>query len=144
MIRKGTKLYSIFRNKCPRCQEGDFYLSNNSFNLKKIGKMYKYCTNCGLKYTREMGFFYGAMYITYAIGVVIFVAFWIATSVLFPDMRVGVQATVVSAAILILSPINFHLSRLIWINIFYKYKGNKVIDQENLDKIENDNIDNLT
>ena len=25
MLGKGTKLYSILRLKCPRCQEGDFY-----------------------------------------------------------------------------------------------------------------------
>jgi uncharacterized protein (DUF983 family) len=28
MLKKGTKLYSVLNHKCPRCQEGDLFVSS--------------------------------------------------------------------------------------------------------------------
>ena len=39
-------MYSIFKMKCPRCQEGDFFISH-PYSMKNIGKTYKYCPSCG-------------------------------------------------------------------------------------------------
>ena len=69
MLKKGTKLYSIFNNKCPRCQEGNFFENNNPYNLKKVMKMNEHCPICDLKYQIEPSFFYGAMYVSYGLTV---------------------------------------------------------------------------
>ncbi len=42
---KGTKLYSIFSNKCPKCQEGDFFVNKNPYKAGFI-KMHDNCQNC--------------------------------------------------------------------------------------------------
>ena len=69
MFKKGTKLYSIFFGKCPRCNEGDFFKYQFTFNPSKITKIHKNCAHCDLKYMIEPSFYYGAMYVNYGITV---------------------------------------------------------------------------
>ena len=68
---KTGKLYSIFFNKCPRCNKGKFWKSNNPYyNLfLNGGENHSHCLNCDLKFEIEPGFFYGAMYISYGLGI---------------------------------------------------------------------------
>lgn len=123
-MTKGTKLYSIFRNKCPQCHEGDFFSSSNAYRLSRMTEMPDKCEVCGQSYQPEPGFYYGAMYVSYGLGVAQFVAIWVATSVLFPNMNVWVLISLVVGGQLLVFPPMFRLSRRIWINLFVKYKGN--------------------
>lgn len=121
-MTKGSKIYSVVNNKCPRCQEGDFFISKNAYSLKRFGEMKDACSECGLKYTMETGFYFGAAYVSYALGVATMVAAWVATSWLVPEISALYQVLVIVGCILILAPLNFRISRLIWINFFVKYK----------------------
>lgn len=47
LIKKGTKLYSILRFKCPRCQDGDLFKVNNPYRLKYLDKMPHYFDKYG-------------------------------------------------------------------------------------------------
>jgi len=67
MLKKGNKLFSIFFNKCPQCQEGRFFKYGVTLKLKNNLKVYENCESCGLKYMIEPSFFYGAMYVSYAL-----------------------------------------------------------------------------
>ncbi|CAM1343899.1 DUF983 domain-containing protein [Tenacibaculum amylolyticum] len=121
MFRKGSKLYSIFNNKCPRCNEGDFFKYKASFNFNKITKLHEHCSHCNLKYMMEPSFFFGAMYVNYALAVAQFVAVFIISKVfLQQDILTSFIAVVVVS--LLLSPITIRLSRIIWINIFVNYQ----------------------
>lgn len=82
------------------------------------GNVYSHCDHCGLKYEKENGFWYGSMYVSYAIGVATIVAFWVATLVLFEEMALGLQLGIIVGAIILLAPFNYWLSRLFWINFF--------------------------
>ena len=44
---KGTKLYSIFKGKCPRCHEGDFFVEKHPYKLSKMAHIHKACSVCG-------------------------------------------------------------------------------------------------
>ena len=88
--------------------------------------MYASCSHCGLKYERENGFFFGAMYVSYAVSVAIFVILWVATMLLDPNMDIGLQIGLVVGGIVISAPFNFWISRLVWINLFVNYKGEEV------------------
>lgn len=117
---KGSKLYSILHNKCPRCQEGNFFKSNQSFRWKDFDKMHTNCEVCGESFEREPGFYFGGMYGSYALYTllisVVFVCFvlWLQFNVLYV---LGVLIP-----ILILSqPLFFRWGRLLWINIFVQY-----------------------
>lgn len=120
---KKSRLYSILNNRCPRCHEGKFWKAGPVSSLTKHGgNCYDSCSHCGLKYEREPGFFYGAMYVSYALGIAMMVTAWVATSVLFPEMGPGLQATIIIVSILAWTPWNYWLSRIIWMNLFYHYE----------------------
>jgi uncharacterized protein (DUF983 family) len=122
VMKKGDKIYSVIKNKCPKCHEGAYFKSSNPYNFFQLGKTHERCSVCNQSYSPETGFYFGAAYVSYAIGVAIFVAIWVATSVLYPTMSVHYQVGIVVAAIVVLFPVNFYLSRLIWINMFVKYE----------------------
>lgn len=124
ILNKGSKLYSILFNLCPKCHEGRFWKTNNPFKniLLKNSESSISCEKCLIKYELEIGFWYGAMYISYAIGVALMLFLWGVLSFFFPLMDVLLLISLVVIGILIFSPINYHISRLIWINIFIKYQ----------------------
>ena len=124
ILNKGSKLYSIIFNLCPKCHEGRFWKTNNPFKniLLKNSESSISCKKCLIKYELEIGFWYGAMYISYAIGVALMLFLWGVLSFFFPLMDVLLLISLVVIGILIFSPINYHLSRLIWVNIFIKYQ----------------------
>ena len=123
MIKKGSKAYSILRNKCPRCQEGDFFVRNSSFVFKGFSDMHEKCNQCGLSYQQEPGYYFGAMYVSYAINVAIMVSVWVAFLVLAGnDFNIGWMIFVSVLLGLVLTPLTFRLSRLGWINFFVKYQ----------------------
>lgn len=116
---EGTKIYSIIANKCPRCSEGNLFLTRNPYNFSNIDKMPDNCPNCGQKYWIEPGFYYGAMYVSYALTIALSVAVFVAMTVLWHfDIKwyLGLNFT----AMAILFPLIFRLSRSIWIHIFVK------------------------
>lgn len=125
-MNKGTKLYSILRRKCPQCQEGEFFLSH-PYDLKKIGDTYESCKSCNLKYSREPGFYYGAMYVAYGLGVMLFVALWAILNFGFKDVQIGWQITIIMVSILMLGPYLYALSKIIWLNMFVKYDKDALI-----------------
>lgn len=120
MFKKGSKLYSILFNKCPRCQEGDFMKEKNMFKLNKAFQMHEKCSNCGLKYMMEPSFYYGAMYVNYGLTVGLsIITFIIATLVFNLTMLQSFIPIVV--VLLLTAPFTIRLSRIVWINIFVKY-----------------------
>lgn len=132
MFKIGTKPYSIFKNRCPRCQEGKMF-NYHAYNLSKIGKMNTHCNKCGLKYSREPGFFFGAAYVSYALTVAIGVAGFIATRVLLGASDWQVYFTVVAVLLILTFPYTFVLSRTIWINMFVNYDPTtkEIISEDN-------------
>ncbi len=120
MLKKGTKLYSILKMKCPQCHEGDFFLST-PYDLRKAGEIYEKCSECNLKYSKEPGFYYGAMYVSYALTVALFVTLWVSFNLFFDDVSVGLQIFIIISSTILLTPYLYALSKIIWANFFIKY-----------------------
>lgn len=118
---KHTRLYSVLFNKCPRCHKGNFFIDNNAYNLKTFDKMNDRCPVCNESYVRETGFYVGAMYASYGLTVAYGIALFIAMVVIFKLSLVFFLITF-SATLLLLIPWIYRKSRLIWINLFVKYK----------------------
>ncbi|MBK5212042.1 MAG: DUF983 domain-containing protein [Flavobacteriaceae bacterium] len=117
---KGSKLYSIFTGTCPVCHEGDMYLENNPYKISKIMKMHDNCSNCGKKFKIEPSFFFGAMYVSYGVGIAISVAAFII-SYLFIGLDRNYTFLVIILTLLILFPLIVRVSRNIWINLFVDF-----------------------
>jgi uncharacterized protein (DUF983 family) len=81
------------------------------------------CSHCGLRYQPEPSFFTGAMYVSYALQVALMTTVFVALRVLFnPPMEVYIYTTIGTAIVLL--PVTFRLSRAIYINFFFRYRGN--------------------
>lgn len=117
-----AKLKSIFSHKCPQCLEGDMYQTKSSYQLKDIAKMNHSCPKCGLDFEREPGYYYGAMYVSYALTVAIGVSLFVADIVLFSEFNTWSYMLALTLVLLVLSPWTFRTSRVIWLNFFIKYK----------------------
>lgn len=119
LFKKGTKLYSMFNFKCPKCQEGDLY-ETPTFSFRRPFDMPKGCPYCRQSYWPEPGFYYGAMFIGY-----IFTAWFCIFFVMFFHWVLG-WSTLASFGLLLgvcalLFVYFFRLARAIWINITVKY-----------------------
>ena len=120
---KGTKLYSILTGTCPVCQEESMYKEKNPFKLGKVYEMHDRCSHCGTKYKIEPSFFYGAMYVSYAVGVAFAVAAFIIAHYFLGGGLLNSFFAIVGTLIIFM-PIIMRLSRNIWINFFLSYNKN--------------------
>jgi len=128
---KGTKVYSILNNKCPRCHQGSFFVHNNPFNLKKFDKMHPQCEVCGESFEREPGFYFGGMYGSYALYTALIAVVFVSCVVLL-EINIFYVLAVLIPILIISQPVFFRWGRLLWINVFVSYdpeasKGEKKI-----------------
>jgi uncharacterized protein (DUF983 family) len=65
---KPSTLGSILRQRCPRCRIGGIFRYSI---FRGFPKMCERCGICDLKFEREPGYFLGAMYFSFALGVLI-------------------------------------------------------------------------
>ena len=120
MLKKG--LYSIFNYKCPRCHQGEFLESRNPYNLKQAGNIKKSCSHCKLKYSPELGFYIGAMYVSYGFGIAMFLTVWVALSVLYPTYSPILLISLLFVSLIALGPYLYALSKITWANLFFHYE----------------------
>ena len=113
--------YSTVANKCPRCQSGIVFENNNPYSFHNGLMMNKHCESCGLKYEREVGYFYGAMFVSYALqtGLITLLYFldmfwWNLPSLTLVFIIIG--------SIFVLFPVTFRWSRILWIAMFTKFE----------------------
>jgi uncharacterized protein (DUF983 family) len=56
----------ILRQRCPRCRAAKIFRYSI---FRGFPKMHDRCPVCDLKFDREPGYFLGAMYVSYALGI---------------------------------------------------------------------------
>lgn len=117
---KGSRLYSVLKAKCPVCHEGKVF-EGNTYDLSKLGRMYPKCPNCGHRYEKDPGFFYGAMYVSYALTVTLSVIIFAATYLIYPEAGAWLYIGLIVAVVFVLAPLTFRVSRLVWMNFFDRY-----------------------
>ncbi|MEZ4779961.1 MAG: DUF983 domain-containing protein [Flavobacteriaceae bacterium] len=121
---KGTKVYSIFTGTCPVCHSEKMYQSSNAYLPSETLKMHERCGHCDTKYKIEPSFFYGAMYVSYGVGIAFAVAAFII-SFFFLGLGRLASFLVIIGTLFFFLPIILRLSRNIWINFFFKYDPEK-------------------
>jgi hypothetical protein len=104
------KPMDLLRNKCPKCHEGEIF--------RAIVIMNKSCRKCNYVFEREQGYFVGAMFLDAmflpisAIPTVLFFAY---------NGLIKTGAFVAVFQMAFISPFVFRFSRLIWIQVGYKF-----------------------
>jgi hypothetical protein len=86
--------------------------------------MHERCSHCNTKYKIEPSFFYGAMYVSYGLGVAMGVATFVIAAYLFKLERLTIFFIIMAVMIGTL-PVVIRLSRNIWINMFMDYDPTK-------------------
>jgi len=86
--------------------------------LFKIPEMKTKCEVCDFKFEKEPGFFFGAMFVSYALAVgqmiISLVIFWQIID--FSPLKVFL---IIALIALLLSTLNYKISRSIWVHLFY-------------------------
>ena len=86
----------------------------NSMYGFKAQKMHTNCLHCGLKYERELGYFYVAMFISYALNVAQMITAGILTYLITGNTESPwLYMATIFPIVLILAPFNFRYSRVL-------------------------------
>ena len=106
-------LKALLCGRCPRCRKGPVFKPGL---LGLLGLTNDECPVCGLPFLRESGYFTGAMYVSYFLGVatVLPVASVLAVVAQWP---LGVVMAIALIQILVSMPLFFRFSRLIWLHL---------------------------
>jgi len=100
------RLLAILRLRCPRCLKGPVFRS--------FWSLHKECPECGLSFEREPGYFTGAMYISYGIGILF--AGPVSIYLFLQGVSEPVIFVVALAQLAIVSPLVFRYSRVAWLH----------------------------
>jgi len=102
------RLPAVLRQRCPRCLEGRVF--SGFLTMRDV------CPVCGHVFEREPGYFVGAMYVSYAMAIPLYLAF---VAVLRPLLRGFSDIAVLAAGlplVCLCAPILFRYSRVIWMH----------------------------
>ena len=106
-----SELNAAMHAKCPKCRTGNMFA--NSMYSFKGQKMNVNCPHCGFKFETEPGYFYVAMFVSYALNVALLVTLGVGTYILTHSENPWLYIAVLLSVAFILSPVNFRYSRVI-------------------------------
>lgn len=109
----------LLKNECPRCHEGKAFQNSNLFSFRDE-VMNKECPVCHLNFTREPGFYWGAMYVSYALAVLEVLVTYFICRIAGSGTFDLINLWIILSTILLLSPFNYRISRLVWLYMFPK------------------------
>jgi uncharacterized protein (DUF983 family) len=119
-----SKLYSVLNNKCPHCHKGNFFITNNPYDLARFSRMNQRCPVCDEDFRREPGYYFGATYVSYGLTVAFGLALYAFFCVLFNFDTIHFLVAF-SLILFLLLPLFYRFARLIWINFFVSYEDKK-------------------
>ena len=101
-------------SKCPRCRIGSVF-TGNTYSFK-VQKMNEHCPHCDFKFEREPGYFYVAMFVSYAFNVAEIIAGCVAANVLglaLVEENLWYYIGVLTLVTIIFAPFNYRYSRMV-------------------------------
>jgi hypothetical protein len=122
MVKKGSKLYSILHFKCPFCHEGAFFVSH-PYDMRHLGDLHPRCPVCNERYEKEPGFYWGGMFVSYALSAAFSLIIFGITWLIAPQLSILQFFLIVVGITILASPFLYALSKIIWANIFFHYRG---------------------
>jgi len=106
------KAWAMLHAKCPKCRRGNMFKGN----MYSFGgnTMHETCPHCGLHFEIEPGYFYAAMYVSYAFNVAEAVTIAMATYILTGNMESPwLYLSLILGGCFLLAPFNYRYSRII-------------------------------
>lgn len=118
---------SALHAKCPKCRQGNMFA--NAMYSFKGQQMNKTCPECGYTFEIEPGYFYVAMFVSYAMNVAQMVTLAVGTYLLTGSELPWLYVGILLAVTVLLSPFNFRYSRVIllyWLTPGLHYDPNRL------------------
>ncbi len=117
---------AVLQGRCPQCRVGKLF-KYPTHKLSKFTEINEHCPSCGVKFEREPRFFDGAMYISYALSVGLFLVSAFLIYQLFHPVSETVYMVAIISEVILLYPLMFRFSRIFYLYIFggLKFGGNK-------------------
>jgi len=115
-MKTAHRLQAILFNKCPRCQRGDFFVTNSAFT-RRFDQMHEHCPHCRENFVPEPGFYWGSMFVSYAF----YTAYTILTFlILVQGLKLDLDYYLMGLlpTLVLLTPYFFRLARRTWLAIF--------------------------
>ena len=124
---------SILLLKCPKCHKGEF-LDKKPRLFWSWVRVKDSCDNCQSPFKIEPSFYYGSMYVAYALGVavtgIIAALYYLVTS----NFSVVRLFFLIVGVLLILNPYLNAWSKNIWANFFFSYDNKLAQTKKTNDK----------
>jgi uncharacterized protein (DUF983 family) len=123
-----SEIKSALQAKCPKCRTGNMFANG----LYQFGgqKMHTECPHCNFHFEMEPGYFYVAMFVSYAMNVAQMVTLAVATYLLTGNLESPwLYISVLLGAALLLAPFNFRYSRVIllyWLTPNLHFDPNRI------------------
>lgn len=117
-------LVKFLRLRCPRCGDAPIFSDTNPYHLKNLTKMPDKCPKCQLSYKVEMGFYWGAMYVSYMLNALFFLmmaAVYVVTCWGHLIDWAHYFIMIASPIFIIISPYTLRLSRWLWLWFDYEF-----------------------
>jgi uncharacterized protein (DUF983 family) len=121
-MKTRSAIAGILGMRCPKCREGKMFPERTLYSGRFM-KMNESCFCCGQSFMPEPAYYFGAMFVSYALNAAYFIAVWVALYILMDEIPVSLMITVIIVLIIGLLPVTFRLSRVLWIYIFVRYEG---------------------
>jgi uncharacterized protein (DUF983 family) len=110
-VNLARRLAALLFQRCPRCCRGGIFSGSFAMNER--------CPSCQLRFQREPGYFLGAMYFSYGMGVVIITLAAALLSAAFPEWSNWRTVFAAGLAFLPFVPLVFRWSRAMWMYFDY-------------------------
>jgi uncharacterized protein (DUF983 family) len=124
----------ILNAKCPRCRIGNVFNGQTySFAGQKMNDI---CPHCHLRFEKELGYFYVAMFISYGMNCAEMITISVAAYILGLELiqaNIWYYVGLILIAAVLFSPFNFRYSRLIllyWLTPGLHYEPDRVIHKQ--------------
>ena len=118
------KSWAMLHAKCPHCRRGNMF-NGGTYSLGS-NKINEHCSHCGMRFEIEPGYFYAAMYVSYALNVMYAGVLWFSTyQITHNDDSPWLYISVILLGCFALSPLTFRYSRvflLYWLSPKVKYQ----------------------
>ena len=125
-MKKTSSWYALIHGKCPSCRRGAIF-TGSLYGLNIQRTNYN-CSHCNQRFEIEPGYFYAAMYVSYAMNMAEMISMGFATYFLSGGRldfgAIYIYVGVIFAGSLLLSPFNYRYSRIIllhWLSPKIKY-----------------------
>jgi uncharacterized protein (DUF983 family) len=130
-MKTRSSFAGILTMRCPRCHEGKIFPAGTLYTTRFM-KMNEHCSCCNQSFMPEPGYYFGAMFVSYAINAAFFIAVWLGMYLTMEEVTVSAMIVALLVVVFGLLPVTFRLSRVLWIYIFVRYDAQALCKPETL------------